>query len=88
MSETQVGVVQHFFDKIGVAAINMTAGKLAVGDTIHILGATTDITTTVESMQIEHEPVTSVAKKQEVAIKVKKRTRIHDEVYLLREAKK
>ena len=52
--EIEVGIVRHYFSKIGVAAIDLKKG-LAVGDTIHIKGATTDFTQKVGSMQIEHE---------------------------------
>ncbi len=81
MSEQQIGVVQHVFDKIGVAAIVITAGTLAVGDTLHFMGTTTDVTTTVISMQIEHGSVDKVKKGDAVGIQIAEKVREHDRVF-------
>jgi len=43
---------------------------LRVGDTIRILGHTSDFRQRVESMQIERQPVTEAGKRQEIGIKV------------------
>ena len=43
MKEERIGIVSHYYDKIGVTAIALE-GELAVGDTIHIKGHTTDYT--------------------------------------------
>ena len=48
----------HFSTKIGVAAV-ITTKKVSVGDSLHFKGATTDFTSTLESMQIKHESVES-----------------------------
>ena len=56
MSDEEVGRVQSFFRKPSVAALVLT-GDLSIGDSIRIQGATTDIEMTVESMQINLEPV-------------------------------
>lgn len=85
MTEKEIGVVSHYFDKIGVAAIEITNGKLSVGDTIHIKGRTTDLTTTVESMQIEHEKVNEAKKGDAVGIKVTEKARQHDKVFKVTE---
>ena len=85
MTEELVGVISHYFDKIGVAAINMTGGDLSVGDTIHIKGHTTDITTTVESMQIEHEKVNKAGKGDAVGIRIDEKVREHDQVFRVTE---
>ena len=50
-----MGSVTHFFPKAGVIAIEVTAGELQVGDTIHVVGHLTDFTETVGSMQIQHD---------------------------------
>jgi putative protease len=51
MAEIEIGKVTHYFGHLGVAAIQITSGTLAVGDTIHIKGHTSDVTTRVETMQ-------------------------------------
>src|SRR3990167_938671 len=40
MAETEIGKVTHYFSKAGVAAIEITAGSMSVGDTIRIKGHT------------------------------------------------
>jgi translation elongation factor EF-Tu-like GTPase len=80
MEEQEVGTVVDFFAKVNVAGIQMT-GRLAVGDTIHIKGHTTDFQQTVESMQIEHQVVQEVNDGDSVGIRVKDRCRAHDVVY-------
>ena len=49
MEELEIGKVEDYFAKIGVAGIQLT-GEIAVGDTIHIKGHTTDLTEMVMSI--------------------------------------
>jgi len=81
MVEEKIGVVEHFFTNVSVAAIKITGGELKVGDTIHIVGATTDFTQKIDSMQIDKTSVESVKPGDDVGIKVKDRVREHDVVY-------
>jgi translation elongation factor EF-1alpha len=81
MVEEKIGVVEHYFTNINVAAIKITDGELHIGDTIHIVGASTNFTQKVESMQIHKTPVQMVKPGDEVGIKVKERVREHDIVY-------
>jgi len=81
MTETEVGVVFQYYSKAGVAAVNITAGTLRVGDRVHVLGHTTDFTQTVDSMQVEHEKIVEAKAGQQVGIKVLDRVRPHDKVY-------
>ena len=84
MVEEKIGVVEHFFTNIGVVAIKITHGKLKVGDTIHIVGAHTDLKQKIESMQIDKNPVQMVKLGDAVGIKVKDRVRPNDRVYLVK----
>ncbi len=81
MAEQKVGVVTHYFGKIHVAAVDLTAGELHVGDTIHVKGQTSDFTQNVDSMQIEHQAVEAARPGDPVAIKVIEHARVHDEVF-------
>ena len=81
MSEVKIGVVTHYFGKIGVAAVLVTDGELAVGDTVHIKGHTSDFSQPVDSMQMEHESIDRARAGDEVAIRVVQYTREHDTVY-------
>ncbi|MFH1776465.1 MAG: translation elongation factor-like protein [Candidatus Omnitrophota bacterium] len=80
MAEEKLGVVEHYFGHIFVAAIKLEK-DLKVGDTIHIKGHTTDFTQPIESIQIEHNIVDKAGKGDDVGIKVKEHVRVHDLVY-------
>ncbi|MFB0560723.1 MAG: translation elongation factor-like protein [Candidatus Lokiarchaeia archaeon] len=80
MSEKKAGTVFSYFKKVGVAAVKLEA-DLAIGDTIRIIGATTDFTQKLESMQIEKGPVEKAGAGDSVGIKVKDRVRPNDIVY-------
>jgi len=44
MAEEEIGHITHFFPKISVAVIEVTAASLKVGETIRIKGHTSDFT--------------------------------------------
>jgi putative protease len=79
--ETKIGQVTHYFGKIQVAAIELTDGDLAVGETIHIKGHTSDFTQTIESMQIDRVDVPEAKKGQSIGIRVAEHARVGDEVF-------
>ncbi len=81
MAEEQIGKISHYFSKIQVAAIELTEGSLAVGDTIHIKGHTTDLKEPIKSIQIEHEQLQEAKKGDSIGIKVSDHVREHDVVY-------
>ncbi|HUS39822.1 MAG TPA: hypothetical protein VMX74_10255 [Pirellulales bacterium] len=81
MAEVELGRVTHYFGKIGVAGIEITQDTLAVGDTIHVKGHTSDFTQTIDSMQIDGQSVDEVTVGQSVGIKVPEHVREHDTVY-------
>src|SRR5438046_2773351 len=83
MERTKSGEVFRFFGYIGVAAIKLTDGSLAVGDTVQIQGPTTNLEQPVDSLQIEHGAVSNAALGQEVGMKVRDRVREKDFVYKL-----
>jgi translation elongation factor EF-1alpha len=78
--ESQVGRITHFYKKIGVAVIELSA-PLQIGDTIHIIGHATDLTQKVESIQMEHQNIERAEKGQGVGLKVNGEVRERDIVY-------
>ncbi|MBA3061125.1 MAG: translation elongation factor-like protein [Nitrospirae bacterium] len=80
MKEVKVGVVSHYYSHLGVAAVVME-GELAVGDTTHIKGRTSDFMQKVESIQLEHKNVNKATKGEDVGIKVKEHAREHNVIY-------
>jgi len=81
MKEIEVGRVADYYKKIGVVAIEITAGEFSAGDTLHFKGHTTDFTQKINSMQIEHESIDKAGVGMSIGIKVKERVRKHDHVY-------
>lgn len=75
-----VGKVSHYFTKIGVAIIELTA-ELSVGDEILIEGASTNFKQTVDSMQIEHKNIEKAKAGDSIGLKLKDRAREGDSVY-------
>jgi putative protease len=85
MEEKKVGEVIKFFGKISVAAIRLSEGSLKVGDKIHIVGHTTDVSQTLDSMQIENKSVPEAGAGADIGIKVAGRVRESDVVYKVTE---
>ncbi len=81
MERQKIGEVFHYFSKLGVAAIRLLDSGLAVGDTIQVQGPSTNVTQTVDSMQIEQKAVKRAEKGQSVGIKVKDKVREKDLVF-------
>lgn len=80
--EKEIGVIDHFFDKIMVAGVTLSS-TLKVGDSIHIAGHTTDVTVAVDSLQIDKEPVESAKSGESVGLKVSEKVRKGDKVFLV-----
>ena len=76
----KIGKVTHYFGRIKVAVIELS-DELKVGDSIHILGHTTDFEQIVRSMEIDHEQVRTVGPGDDVALKVARMVRKGDKVY-------
>lgn len=79
--DTKVGVVTHYYSHLGVAGIRIESVGLKIGDVIRIMGHTTDLTQTVYSMQLEHEPITEAKPGQDIGLRVAEHVREHDEVF-------
>ena len=78
--ENQIGHVIHYFNNINVAVLYLTQ-ELKIGDTIHILGHTTDFVQKVTSMEVSHKKIEVSGPNEEVAMKVDEPVRGNDVVY-------
>lgn len=72
--EKLLGKVDHYFDKISVAAMKL-GDSLKVGDTVRIEGGSVAFTQQIVSMQIDRESVNTAKKGDEVGFKVKQKVR-------------
>ena len=79
--EKPVGRVAHFYNHIGVAIVRFNRG-IRAGTELSFRGATTDFSEAPKSMQVNHKPVAAAPKGKQVGVKVKKRVREGDLVYL------
>ncbi len=81
MADFKIGTVQHYYDKISVAVVEL-GGALAVGDKIKFVRGGEDLfEQNVDSIQIEHEKVDSAGKGQIVGLKTEKEVKEGAEVY-------
>lgn len=81
--EKEIGVVIHYYGKIGVAVVKLTGKSLKVGQTIHLQGHSTDFVQKVESMQIEHKNIPEAVTGDEFGLKVDQKVHEGDKVYLV-----
>jgi putative protease len=76
--------VTHYYSHLSVAIVRLESGSLRVGDMIHIRGHTTDFGQRVQSLEVDHNPVTEVGPGAEFGLKVVAHAREHDVVYKVR----
>ena len=76
----EIGVVSHFFSKIGVAVIDLSK-PLSIGDRILVKGPSTDFEMTVDSMQVEHQSIQRAEAGQSIGLKLDQHARERDVVY-------
>ena len=79
MTEHPIGTVTHYFGKVQVGIVSLTA-DIAIGDTLHFRGHGTDFQQAVTSMQVEHAAVEAASAGTEVGIRVDQRVREGTEV--------
>jgi putative protease len=76
----KVGEVSHYFNRISVAVVELTA-PLKVSEAIAIRGMTTNFEQRVESMQVEGENIEEASSGDSIGLKVVDRVRKGDIVY-------
>lgn len=81
MDYIKAGKITHYFDKIGVAVMEVTDNELNVGDMIRIGEFGKGVEQKVESMQVEHQQVQQAKVGDEVGLKVEKPTKENEVVY-------
>lgn len=79
-----IGVVTHFYNEIKVAIIKFKK-PVKAGIKVNISGATTNFSQVLSSMQYDHKPIAVAPKGKEIGVKVGKRVREGDSVFLIEE---
>ena len=77
----RIGVVTHYFGRVGVGVIALDSGELRAGDTIHVRGHTTDFYQRVNRIEMDHASVETARPGQSVGVEITQRVREHDEVF-------
>ncbi len=77
---TQVGKVTHYYDKLGVAIVKLIK-SVKLGDSLRFGDEKNGFKQTVDSMQLNHAPISAAKKGNEIGIKVEKKAREGTAVY-------
>lgn len=80
-TEEASGQIVAFFAAPSVGIVKVFRGPLKQGDLLWVRGHTTDLKQRVETMEVDHRPVSEAAAGQEVGIRFSARVRKNDRVY-------
>jgi len=81
LANLKIGKVTHYYDKIGVAVLELTS-SLAAGDTIKFVRGGEDLfEQKVESIQVEHEKKDSAKKGDVIGLKTNEEVKEGAEVF-------
>jgi len=78
--EKLIGKISHYFGKVEVAIIELSA-PLKIGDTIRIIGGEVDFNQEVESMEIDHQEIKQGKKGDSIGLKISQKAREGYKVY-------
>lgn len=81
--DIQIGKVTHYYDKLGVAVVEIMNQALKVGDMVKISGHDKEFVQVVTSIQIEHANVPKADAGESCGIQVDQPVKVGDVFYLL-----
>jgi putative protease len=81
MTETRIGTVTHYYNHLHVAGVTITDSELRKGDTIHVVGHTSDFEQKVDSIEIDHEAVEVAKSGEQIGLGMIEYVRENDAVY-------
>ena len=81
VKNNSIGKITHWYNKISVAVVKLDKA-LQVGDKIKIKHGDQEFEDTVTSMELNHQPVQSGKKGQEIAIKLAQKAGENSEIFL------
>lgn len=80
--DNPVGKVVHYYDKLGVAIIDLDSGGLKVGDEVKFKRGDEEFNQKIESLQVDHKDVDEVKKGDSFGVKVDQPTKPGTQVFL------
>lgn len=81
--DIQIGRVTHYYDKIGVAVVEVMNQPLRVGDRVKFSGHDKEFNQVITSLQVEHREVDEFAPGETGGVKVDQPVKEGDMLYLL-----
>lgn len=78
-----IGKVVHYYDKLGVAIVDLASGGIKLGDEVKFKRGDEEFSQKIDSLQVEHQIVDSVKKGDSFGLKVEKPTKPGTEVFLV-----
>ncbi len=80
MAKRKVGTINHYFNNIGVAIVDLTS-SISTGDTLEIKTSQVEFQQVVDSMEIDYLKVEKAKKGDSVGVKVDQKVKKSDPVY-------
>ena len=77
-----IGKVVHYYDKLGVAIVDLETGELKIGQSLKFKRGEEEFTQKIESLQVDHQNVTEVKKGDSFGLKVDQQAKPSTLVYL------
>jgi len=83
MQGKKIGLIDHYYDRIGVAVLKLDAGSLKIGDTIKIYDKEGNelFEQEVTSMQIDGQEIKKAKKGDDFGMKIDQKVKEGYEVY-------
>lgn len=78
-----IGKVTHYYDKLGVAIIDLDSKGLSLGQELKFKRGDEEFTQKVSTLQVDHKEVEEVKKGDSFGLKVEKPTKPGTLVYLV-----
>lgn len=83
--DIQIGKVTHYYDKIGVAVIEVLNQHIKQGDRVKISGHDQEFIQIIQSLQVEHEKVSEVMPGETCGLVVDQPVKVGDVLYLIQQ---
>ena len=80
--DNPIGKVVHYYDKLGVAIVDLTSTSLKIGDELKFKRGEEEFAQKIESLQVDHQEVEQVKKGDSFGLKVGQPTKPGTLVYM------
>ncbi len=81
--DIQIGKVTHYYDKIGVAVVDVVNQALRTGDTVKFSGHDNEFNQVIGSLQVEHKQTDRVEAGESCGVKTDQPVKAGDVLFLV-----